>query len=165
MTVLVPVLITPPGALFTSIDEVKAHLRVSHSYEDTLISQITSAAVAYLDGWKGVLGRCIMPQTWSVEADAGDVLLPFPDITEARVGGVSLPITLCANGAVVTIEEAATIDFDCELPESNREVVKVIVKLLVGHWYENREAVVIGNITTLPIAVDALMAPLRWRVI
>lgn len=162
---MIPTIVTPPSALFTSIDEVKAHLRVRHSHEDDMISQLTSAAVAYLDGWKGVLGRCIMPQTWSVEAEAGDVLLPFPDITEARVGGVYLPITLCANGAVVTIEEAATIEFDCELPESNREVVKVIVKLLVGHWYENREAVIIGNIATLPMAVDALMAPLRWRMV
>jgi hypothetical protein len=33
------------------------------------------------------------------------------------------------------------------------------IKLLVGHWYENREAVNVGNITTeLPLAVDALLA-------
>jgi uncharacterized phiE125 gp8 family phage protein len=35
---------------------------------------------------------------------------------------------------------------------------KQAILLLVGHWYENREAVNIGNIVnTLPLAVDALL--------
>ncbi|SDO72583.1 Phage gp6-like head-tail connector protein [Halomonas shengliensis] len=34
--------------------------------------------------------------------------------------------------------------------------------LLIGHWFENREAVVIGTITSeLPLAVEALIAPYR----
>lgn len=36
------------------------------------------------------------------------------------------------------------------------------IKLLAAHWYENREPVNIGNITTnLPLTVDALLAPFR----
>jgi len=34
--------------------------------------------------------------------------------------------------------------------------------LLVGHWYSNREAVNIGNITSeVPLAVEALLQPYR----
>lgn len=34
--------------------------------------------------------------------------------------------------------------------------------LLIGHWYANREAVVIGSITSdVPMAVDALISPYR----
>ena len=34
--------------------------------------------------------------------------------------------------------------------------------LLIGHWYENREAVVIGSTATeLPMAVEALISPYR----
>ena len=34
--------------------------------------------------------------------------------------------------------------------------------LLIGHWFENREAVVIGSITAeLPMAVEALIGPYR----
>lgn len=34
--------------------------------------------------------------------------------------------------------------------------------LLIGHWFENREAVVIGTIVAeLPMAVEALIAPYR----
>lgn len=35
-------------------------------------------------------------------------------------------------------------------------------RLLVGHWFENREAVNVGNIVShLPLAVDSLIAPYR----
>lgn len=35
--------------------------------------------------------------------------------------------------------------------------------LLVGHWYENREAVALGTIATdLPMAVEALISPYRY---
>ncbi|WP_016854785.1 head-tail connector protein [Halomonas smyrnensis] len=34
--------------------------------------------------------------------------------------------------------------------------------LLIGHWYENREAVALGTIATeLPMAVQALISPYR----
>lgn len=37
------------------------------------------------------------------------------------------------------------------------------MKLLVAHWYENREAVVLGTIATeLPVAVKALLSPYRF---
>ena len=37
------------------------------------------------------------------------------------------------------------------------------MKLLVAHWYENREAVVIGtSVNELPFAVKALLAPYRF---
>lgn len=40
--------------------------------------------------------------------------------------------------------------------------VKAAMLLLIGHWYANREAVNIGNITTeVPFAVEALLQPYR----
>lgn len=42
------------------------------------------------------------------------------------------------------------------------EDVKAAMLLLIGHWYANREAVNIGNITTaVPFAVEALLQPYR----
>lgn len=38
------------------------------------------------------------------------------------------------------------------------------IKMLVGHWYANREAVLTGTISKdIEFAVAALLAPLRWR--
>ena len=45
------------------------------------------------------------------------------------------------------------------------EAIKAALELLIGHWYENREAVIgIANSTALapvPLAVEALLAPYR----
>lgn len=40
--------------------------------------------------------------------------------------------------------------------------IRLVVLLLVGHWYENREASVTGvSVSTLPLAVEALLQPYR----
>ncbi|WP_341989763.1 head-tail connector protein [Azorhizobium sp. AG788] len=40
--------------------------------------------------------------------------------------------------------------------------VRQAMLLLIGHWYNNREAVNVGNIvTTFPMAVEALLSPFR----
>lgn len=59
-----PVLVTPPAVLPVSLDEAKAHLRIDHNDDDALITGLIGAAVAHLDGWTGVLGRCLVEQTW-----------------------------------------------------------------------------------------------------
>ena len=47
--------------------------------------------------------------------------------------------------------------------------VQLAVKMLVGHWYENREAVVIAGVGAtpheVPMAVDRLLAPYRRVVV
>lgn len=39
------------------------------------------------------------------------------------------------------------------------ENVKTAIKMLLAHWYENREAVAQGQFGTVPMAVDALLSP------
>lgn len=47
-------------------------------------------------------------------------------------------------------------------PGNLPEPIRQAMLLLIGHWYENREAVNVGNIVNeLPLAVDALLAPYR----
>ncbi|KPW88773.1 MULTISPECIES: head-tail connector protein [Pseudomonas syringae group] len=52
------------------------------------------------------------------------------------------------------------VDADPVLPEQMTltKDIRQAVLLLVGHWYANREAVVIGTITSeVPLAVDRLL--------
>lgn len=52
-------------------------------------------------------------------------------------------------------------DYTANVPAS----LKHAIKLLVGHWYANREASVTGlNVTTLPAGLDALLAPYKTRI-
>lgn len=61
--------------------------------------------------------------------------------------------------------EAVSITFTCGYGAAPGDVpmpLRSAVKLMLGHLYENREAVVLGTIATeLPLAVERLAAPYR----
>lgn len=72
-----------PAERPVSLAEAQAHLRYEDSDQDTLISAMIAAATDRLDGWSGILGRCLVTQTWAVDlcgwpADRW-LRLPFPD--------------------------------------------------------------------------------------
>lgn len=63
---LKPVRVVEPFSTPVTLDEAKAHLRVDHADDDSLINAYIAAATAYLEGWSGVLGgRALITQTWS----------------------------------------------------------------------------------------------------
>jgi hypothetical protein len=75
---LSPVLVTAPTAQPITLDEAKLHLRVDGDDENLEISTIVLAAVSHLDGYAGILGRCLMPQTWSQEYETPTIDLVLP---------------------------------------------------------------------------------------
>lgn len=160
---MTPTLVTPPASLPVTLAEAKAHCRVDYDDEDAMMTAYLSAAVAHLDGWRGTLGRAIMPQTWAVTVDAaGDYVLPMPDVTEADLDGADLTITPTAAGPMVTAEAAGTITFTCAMPDQQLPAAKAAILLLVGHWFANREAVGVP-MAEVPMAADMLIGALRWR--
>lgn len=170
-----PTLVTGPEGPVVSLPDLKTFLRVDHEDEDDLIVSLEAGAVAWLE--RSVLGRCIMPQTWSIAVrGAGPHALPFPDASdvEADMGGVPQEVidvthTSRAEKSVMVpgagFDDMVTITGTYGLPEARIPTAQVIVKLLVGHWFSHREAVVTGTVTTLPMAVDALLPSLRWRLL
>lgn len=124
------------------LDDLKEHLRVSHDDEDLLIQGLADAATSWLDGWGGVLGRCIMPQTWRIAP-------------EDLAAGFRLP-----DASTVVVNADGSIDATCAMPAGNLPAVQMAIKLLVGHWYMNREAVG-GQLAEQPMAVRMLLEPLR----
>jgi hypothetical protein len=62
------------------------------------------------------------------------------------------------------VPNAVAIEFDAGWADaaSVPEPVQQAVKMLAAHWYENREAVNVGNnVTELPLAVESLLASYR----
>ena len=165
---MTPVLVTPPTAEIVSLADMREHLRVDHQDDDVLITGLMAGAVAHLDGWRGVLGRAIMPQTWAQEwTCSGPYRLALPDAADlvVTVDGVASDFTteLTPLGLVVKVEATGgltRIEYDCALPAEQLPAVQVAIKLLVGHWYANRETVG-QTVAALPMAFDALIAPLR----
>ena len=74
-----PVLITPPAIQPITLAEAKLHLRVDHNDEDTLIESLIRAATEHLDGWTGILGRCLVEQVWRQDHDrfARQMIIPL----------------------------------------------------------------------------------------
>ena len=84
-----PVLVTAPAELPISVPDVKTALRVDGTDLDTEIERLIKSAVDHYEGWSGVLGICLVAQTWredfgSFEAKMGLRLRPVQSISEVR---------------------------------------------------------------------------------
>jgi uncharacterized phiE125 gp8 family phage protein len=132
----------PSGAPIT-LAEAKAHCRVDHSDDDTLIGSLISAAVQHLDGRRGYLGRCLLTQSWEYRVHAfpqcGVIELPLPPLQSVAsvkyidAGGNEL--TLAADQYVV---DAATYHgqvrraYDIVWPVARLEAYAVRITFVAG---------------------------------
>ena len=185
-----PVLVTAPSEPPVTRDELKAHLRVDGTEDDSTIDVYSAAAVAHLDGYSGILGQAMVEQTWRQNFDALAQCLRLP-LPASAISSVKMQASDGTISTVASSEYALQHDelgsfvcfkdsysFPSDLYQTKAVAVefvagfgaaaavpaaiKAAIFLLVGHWYANREAVNVGNITTaLPFAVDALLAPYR----
>jgi uncharacterized phiE125 gp8 family phage protein len=64
---LAPVRTVAPAETPISLAEAKAHLGVTDSSRDAMITALIQAATDCLDGWSGILGRALVTQTWRVD--------------------------------------------------------------------------------------------------
>lgn len=186
---------TPPASEPISTATAKAHLRVDASADDALIDALVKAARAHVEE---ITGRSVLTQTWEYRQaewsheiwlpraaplasvttvkyydqagveqtlDASTYLVDTmsepgrlvlaPGQSWPAVQGRDLPITVryVAGRAAITA--------------ADQPLVQAML-LLIAHWYEHRESVVLTNMRTMevvPHGVDALLAPLRvyWR--
>ncbi|QPC43493.1 phage head-tail connector protein [Kaustia mangrovi] len=189
---LAPVRTIAPAELPVSLEEAKAHLRVDHADDDTLITGLIQTATDYVDGWSGILGKCLVSQTWRLDLCGFPpwvIYLPLAPVSEIvdvtycdedgnqqtlsptvyrgpvidaygpylyRVESESWPSTDTRPDAV-SVTFTAGYGAPSDVPQSIRHALL----LLVGHWYENREATSPDVPGTVPFAVDALLAPHR----
>lgn len=187
-------LITPPTVEPISLSELKAHLRIDGTDEDALLNAIIKTAREHveaitrraliqqtwqliLDGWwlSGAILELPMPPLIGVDSivykdsagteytlESSKYLYDATDIGRLMLAdGESFPTSeLYPMGAVKITFKAGYGTSGDSLPEPIRHAIR----LLCGHYYENREAVIIergANIMQLPMAVDALLAPYR----
>lgn len=187
-----PMLKTAPSVKPVSVDEVKANSRISGTDDDALVGSLIDAALSHVDGWGGILGRCLINQVWTLKFacwPACGLPLAFPDVSAVAVkyfdsNGAEQPLssagyrlieTDCGSAlewvsgfalpSLAVRADAISVDVTAGYGATADDVPMAIrhaIKLLVAHWYENREASVIGaTVADLPFAVGALLAPHR----
>lgn len=178
------VLVTPPAEEPVSLDEAKAHLRVDHDTDDDLITALIAAARQFAETFTR---RAFVTQTWRLELDAfpAEIRLPRSPIQAVTsvqyVDEAGSTQTLGSSLYVLdkATEPARLIPaYDQSWPAARNftaalkvtytagygdaaavpQAIKQALLLLIGHWYERREAVsVAAPPAEMPMAVDALL--------
>lgn len=185
MTGRIVTVATPPAAGPVSVSDMKAHLRVSHSDDDALITAYLAAAVASLDV-NGELGRAIITQTIteSLQYPTRDTylsVLPAQALVSVKyydTDNVEQTATLgefalykSDDWAFVRSDnwpstydrpDAVTITYTAG-QDAAPDDIQHAIKLIVGHWYEYRESVTEVTLAEMPRAVSHLIGLHRRR--
>lgn len=167
---LSPVLVTPPTAEAVTLAEAKLHLRVDSEDEDSFIDAIILAAVDHMDGFTGILGRCLMPQTWSQEFDTacGDLVLrlgPVQSVSSVTDAFTGYRLLKDGRGHFLRLNDGAAWPSGPVVVEyvAGADVVPASLKaallLHIGTLYEYRETM--AERVTPTRAYEALTAPYR----
>ncbi len=186
---------TGPAAEPLTTAEAKAHLRVDASDEDTLIDALVKAARMRLEDetsrafitqtWQLLL------RGWP---SCGQIRLPRPplatvvSVTYTDIAGSPQTISASNYAAVTTVEPGCVVlapyvawptaslytgwpivvEYTCGYGAAGSavpETLRTAMRQLVGHWFENREAVTVAAMQALklPMSVDWLIEPYRLR--
>ena len=167
---MIPYLVTPPVELPVALSDMKLHLRAAHDDDDADIEAKQAGAVAMLDAWGGLLGRCIMPQAWAVDVTGpGPHLLPFPDASDVTAegpdGALDVEVSRTGLGLCATVSDAGSdddlsIQFVCGLPADRLPAAQSLVKLMVQREYDVMAG---SDYDAISRSIDALIGALRWR--
>lgn len=181
------VLAQAPATEPITLADAKLHLRVEIADDDTLITSLITAARQWCEAFQGRAYVTQTWQLWLDEWPEGDAIsIPRPPLqsvtsikyygadgaeyvvpatdylvdAKAEPGRVVLgygktwPSVMLRPAGAIVIEFVAGYGAESAVPEK----VKQAMKLLVGHWYAYREAVVTGSISKeLEFTVGALL--------
>lgn len=169
------------------VPECKAHLRVQHASEDDLIAALRDAGIEFVERFCGVKLGPAAGQMWMAESlpsSAGKsvslALRPVTAITAiAWQDGDGNPVTgdvaefrVSASGELrpkvggswpTGIGGEVIVTFDAGYPAGETPPALLqAVRLMLGHLYVNREAVIAGSFSgEAPLGVTALCGPFR----
>jgi len=177
--------LSPPAAEPVTLDEIKDHLRITHSDEDIAINGYLVAAVRAIEARAGL---ALMAQSWRLTLDEPPYetvyfpISPVSAINQVSVKNKAGDDALVdaatyefAPGAPGRLRRAApwpspgvrtggvAIDFSAGYAAADAIPADIVhaVKLLAAHFYEAREAVGEPRLFSVPQTVDALIAPYR----
>ena len=180
-------LTTPPIVEPVTLQQTKDHLRVDDDMEDALISELIKTAREHCEVFTN---RPLITQSWTYYGECfyGDIELK-PNLQSVEsvkyIDNNGIQQEVDVNGymydrvAVIgmifssynmpwpyarNIKNSIEIEFICGygLADDVPSSIKSAMLLLIGHWYVNRESVIVGvSIADVPQAVEMLLNPYR----
>lgn len=176
----------PPAGPVISLVEAKRHLRVDFDDDNADIQDLIAVATAAIEGPDGI-GVALTQQTWRMSLDhfPCEIVIPLGPVKSITsivyIGADGNPANVTSwrtdfdaspcriwpardtAWPTVTCEPGAVkVTFVCGYDETPADL-KAALKLLVGHFYEHREAVTTDlKAIDLPVGVDSILN--RYRV-
>ena len=183
---MISYLLAGPAEEPVSLAETKAFLRLDADAEDGLVTTLIAAARLHLES---VTGRALVRQSWRLVLDAWPVdravtlpvtpLISLEAVTafdeqndehalaleqfQSEPGRLLLPATVTG---MPELRERLGLELDYvagfgdagDVPADLKQALLV----LVGHWFENRDAVLVaGSGAVIPFGFDRLVAAYR----
>jgi uncharacterized phiE125 gp8 family phage protein len=182
---------TAPAKLPISVQEAKAFLNEDSPDFDLVIELILRSTVSQLDGHRGLLGRCMIRQTWEyypAAFPAGLLKIPLGDLLSVATIEYKDPTTgnfttwsssnysvdtqagvVKANSSWPTpktdVLQPIRVTFDAGFGDNPADVpaaIREAMLMLLVDRFENRGAVSHETIpTSVPFGVDFKLAPFR----
>ncbi len=156
-----------PAETPVTLAEVKAHCRVGENDDDAVLSGLLAAATDYIDGPQGLLGKCMVTQTWVQKledfadcvrltvapvASVSTITYYDADNAEQTLSATVYELRRDTLGAYVALKsdqswptiydrkDAVTITFFAGVAAADvPDTLKTAVLMLVSHWDENRD--------------------------
>jgi len=179
-----PALVTGPAELPVSLEQLKREAIVTFTDDDLRLDALLNAAVSYLDGWSGVLGRCMVAQQWRQTFEDWEtrLVLPFPNVSAVTLtyldtAGVeqtvsssdyavretrkTAEIVLFGTFASPTLQEDAVDRIRADFTAGYGPAaavpwgLRVQIMRLVRHWYDEPEG--------FPAGFFGAIAPFRCK--
>ena len=166
-----------------SVSDLKEHLRVTHSDEDTLIGAYRDAAITFIEAYCNtrLIGGTVK---FRASGFSAQIELPIGPVTRVtsiqyRTAKAGTLLTLDAREysverhrqpAVVRFvsvpstapEEVAPVEITADVGHATTPKSLVhAVRLLVGHFYEHRQAAEAASIREVPMGLYSLINPYR----
>jgi len=189
-------IVTPPAEEPVTLTEAKNHLRVDLSDDDSLISALIVAAREHAEAItrRAFITQTLKLSMDAFPANNGPIYVPMPPLQSVNslkyfdTDGMEQTLTEGTDFLVDNESEpgritpapdtgwpatqnrpnAVSVEFVAGFGDASKvpQGIKQAILLMVGHWYENREAVTMqgNNAGELPMAVDSLLMMHRiWR--
>lgn len=177
-------LVTAPSVEPLTLAEAKLFLRVDTTTEDALITSLIVAARRWVENHTWTM---LCTQTWKLSIDEEEVReyiglnkCPVQSITHVKYYDTSNVQQTMSTGDyqgdvlneparihIITMPDiydkmnAVEIQFVCGfgVAASVPDDIKQAMYLIIGHWYEHREAVTVGQFAEVPLTSKEILRP------
>jgi uncharacterized phiE125 gp8 family phage protein len=185
-------IVTPPTVEPVSLSEAREHSRVTITEDDSYIESLIVAARMWAEEWtrRAFITQTRRLTMDRFPYGRRDIVLPYPNLltvtgitytdtsgdtqtwaaSEYTVDTDELPGRVRLNYGVLfpvarTAPNSVTVTYTCGYGPAATDVpagIRHAIKILCGHWYDNREPVVTGTIAAeIPYAHVSLLNPYR----